>query len=1839
MMSASAHSEYTATATLHQGCTTLYRAIRGDDRCPVVLKVLDARRCHRKDLERLRREYEMGVSLDLPTVVRPLALETYHGMPALVLEDFGGEPLDRLLGAPMPVERFLELAVRIAGAVGDLHRQGVIHKDLKPESILVHESTLEVKLTDFGIATRLPREQQAARPPQLIEGSLPYMSPEQTGRMNRTLDSRSDLYSLGITFHQMLTGRLPFEARDPLEWVHCHVARVPAPPSQLMPEVPEAIAQIVMKLLAKMADDRYQTARGLEHDLARCLEQSRDNGRIDPFPLGERDVPDRIQITQKLHGREEEIATLLRAFERVVDTGTPELLLVSGYSGIGKSSLVHELEKPIVGRRGLFVAGKFDQYKRDIPYSTIAQAFRDLVLDLLVEGEERITAWRQRLQSAVGKSGQLIVDMIPQVELLVGKQPAVSELPIGEAQKRFHMVFRQFLGVFTHKEHPLTLFLDDLQWADSASLELLAEVLTHPETRHLLAVGAYRDNEVTPGHPLMMTLDRARKADLPVRDLVLTPLSREHLGRLVADAMRRPAEEVEPLALLVGEKTAGNPFFAIQFLISLHDDGLIRLDPQTLAWRCDIDAARARGYTDNVAELMVGKLRRLPAEAQEALRIAACAGNVVDGSTLAVLRERSEEETHRDVWDLVRDGLLHRSGDTYRFSHDRVQQAAYALIPEERRSETHLRIGRLLLAHTPAEKLSERVFDIVNQLNRGASLIEDQEERYRVAELDLLAGQRARASTAYGPAAKYLAAGMPMLPVRAWQERYELTFALHLERARCEYLIGRFAEAERHVALALLNARTLAEKATCYRLRIEVYAINGQVEKAIDSVVECAALFGREFDRHPPAESVKEQYESVMGSLGGRSIEELIDLPPTSDPDFRALAEALVAAIPIAYQHDLCLPFAITSEVVRLSIEHGNAPCSAHAYALFGMLVGPFLGNYRLAYRFGKLGHDLVERGGLLAYKAGNGVCFGYYTLFWTRHVSMALTYLEAGRRAGAETGDLRDACYCCTNIVSVLLARGDSLDEVERQSAEMLGFVRNAKLGYMEDVILTQRRLVHRLRGPTSSPASASSQPGEDEGLDTRIQSRVPLAVCVYYIRRLQERFLFGEYREAFSAAVQAKDMLWTSVSSWERCEHSYFLALTLAAIHADASSHDREEHLHTLRVEAEQHRVWAQNCPENFGNRAALVAAEIARIDGDADKAGHLYEEAIRSARENGFVQNEAIAFELASKFYRGRGFDLIADSYLCEARACYLRWGAEGKVKQLDELHPQLLERRPLTPAATFAARTEQLDLFSVVKASQTISGEMEIEKLVGTLLQVVLEQGGARTGHLILARDGALSIEAEASLREKGVATRILPSQAVESSRLLPVSVIHYARLTREPVILDDAAAHLGKFDSDAYFADHHPRSVLCLPIVRHDLVGLLYLENDLVAGAFTPERLTVLTLLASQAAISMDLAQELAHRAAIAIDNARLYREAQEAIHLRDATLRELEELKTQLEEENLYLREEIDADLGAGGMVGESDALKYVLLRIRQVASSAATVLIEGETGVGKELVARAIHDASDRAKGPFVRVNCAALPAQIVESELFGHEAGAFTGAMRLRKGRFELADGGTLFLDEIGEMPLELQAKLLRVLQEGELERVGGTRTLRVDVRVIAAANRGLRGEVAAGRFREDLFYRLNVFPLTVPPLRARRDDIPLLVRYFVPKLAAGAARRIREIPGPFVRALVEHDWPGNVRELRNVLERAVLQCTDGVLRLPEPLEPRAGRRGPAQAGEEDAAPAADATLHAVERQHIVATLRRTRGKVSGPAGAAILLGMNANTLRSRMKKLGIQVDRTLG
>jgi PAS domain S-box-containing protein len=1458
-----------AFAPLRDGDVALYRG-SGTGFAPILLLV--AEQTSLGCVERLEHEYALKGELDADWAARPIALTRYNGDMALVLEDPGGTPADRLLG-PLDVSHLLRIAIPLAGALRRVHERGLIHKDIKPANILVDAESGGVWLTGFGIASRLPRERQAPAPPEVIAGTLAYMAPEQTGRMNRSVDSRTDLYALGITFYEMLTGTLPFTAAYPMEWVHCHIARQPAPPDERVASVPGALSAIVMKLLAKTGEERYQTAAGVEADLRRCLADLELYGRIECFPLGEHDGSDRLLIPEKLYGREREIEALIAAFDRVVAQGTTELVLVSGCSGIGKSSVVHELHKVLVPPRGLFASGKFDQYKRGIPYATVGQAFQSLVRSLLTQSEEELGRWRDSLSEALGPNGQLIVNLVPELELVIGKQPPVADSPLQDAQNRFQMVFRRFLGVFAREEHPLALFLDDLQWLDTATLNLLEHLATHPEVRHLLLVGAYRDNEVSPSHLLLRTLDAIRKAGAFV-EISLAPLSHGDLERLTADTLGCAPDDAAPLARLVHEKTGGSPFFTIQFMSALAEEGLLRFDHDAARWHWELDRLRAKGYTDNVVDLMVGRLTRLPVETQAVLQRLACLGNAANIAILSGVLGKSKDEIRLDLWDAVRLELVEHSEGSYKFIHDRVQEAAYSLIPEQLRAEAHLRVGRLLAAHTPAEKREEAIFEIVNQLNRGAALVTSQDEREQLAELNLLAGRRAKSTTAYAAAINYLAAGAALLSEDSWDRRHELTFALELHRGECEFLTGALAEAEQRLSALSSRAANTVERATVACLRVDLYTTLDQSSRAIAVGLDYLRHLGIDWSAHPKDEETRREYERIWSQLGSRMIEDLIELPLMSDPASLATMDVLTKIGPPSLHTDAHLFSLVICRAVNLSLESGNSDGSCFAYVRLGMVAGSRFGDYQAAYRFGRLGHDLVERHGLRRFQARTYICFGGFVVPWTRHIRAGRDLLYRGLQAANKTGDLVYAA-CGHHLTTNLLATGEPLVDVQREAENRLAFAQKARFEFIIDIAATQLELIRTLRGLTPTFGSFDDGQFEELRIERRFTRSPDLqAECSYLIRKLQARFFAGEYRTAVEAASRAQSLLWTLASHFETAEYHFYGALSRAASCDSAPAAEQQPHMEALAAHHKQLQVWAANCPDTFENRATLVGAEITRIEGRELDAERLYEQAIRSARANGFIHNEALANELASRFYAARGFEKIARVYLQDARYGYSRWGADGKVRQLEQLHPHLHDASVrASRTVTIGAPVEQLDVGTVVKASQAVSGEIVLDELIKTMLRLAVEHAGAGRGLLILFQGEEPRITAKATTGRGQVEVTLhqMPASPAE----LPESVLHYVIRTQESVILDDAVAQ-NPFSADEYICNKHARSVLCLPLVKQaKLIGALYLENNLASHVFTPARISVLEVLASQAAISLE--------------NARLYSDLQE----REAKIRRL----------------------------------------------------------------------------------------------------------------------------------------------------------------------------------------------------------------------------------------------------------------------------------------------------------------------------------------------------------
>jgi predicted ATPase/signal transduction histidine kinase/GAF domain-containing protein len=1459
-------SEYSLECLRDDGELILYRGREKHKTASLLLLTPASARPSPETLQKIDHEYSLRNELDPAWAAQPLRVSERREQPALVLEDPGGVTLDTFLSGPMEIAEFLRIAAGLATALRGLHERELIHKDVKPGNVLVQCATGDVRLIGFGIASRLRREHQPPEPPELIAGTLPYMAPEQTGRMNRSIDSRADLYALGVTLYEMLTAQRPFTASEPLEWVHCHIARIPVPPHERLGSVPPAVSAIVMKLLAKTPEARYQTAAGVESDLRRCLAEWEAGGRIVDFPPGQHDAQDRLVIPEKLYGRAREIETLLTAFDRVVAGGRPELVLVSGYSGIGKSAVVHELHKPLLPSRGLFASGKFDQYKRDIPYATLAQAFQGLIRPLLSKSEEDLRPWRDALQEALDLNGQLMVALVPELKAIIGEQPPVPELPPQDAQRRFHLVFRRFLGVFTRAEHPLALFLDDLQWLDAATLDLMEDLLTHPDVRHLLLIGAYRDNEVDATHPLMRTLHALRKAGAVLQDIVVAPLIREDLNLLIADSLRCTRDETGLLAALVHQKTTGNPFFVIQFLSALSEEGLLTFDHAAAKWSWDPGRIHAKGYTDNVVDLMVGKLARLVPETRNALTQLACLGNSAELSMLGIVYQDSLEQLHAQLAEAVGAGFVLRLKESYRFLHDRVQEAAYSLIEENRRAQAHLQIGRQLAAHTPSDKLEESIFEIVNQLNRGCALVTSMAEREHIAELNLIAGRRAKNSTAYASALKYAQAGRGLLTDDTWNRNYELVFSIECLLAECELLTMDMAASERRLSMLAQRAKMAHDLAVVTRLRLNLCTSLDRFDRGVEVFLEYLRGQGTDWSAHPAEADVAREYDQMWSLMAGRQIEELVDLPVATNQDVLDVLDLFLAISASSMYIDANLHALLACRMVTLSLEHGNSDASCFAYVQFGMVAGPHFGNYEAGFRFARLGYDLVHERRSPRYQANVYLLFATLLMPWSRHVKTGRELMRRAFDIAIRIGGFTLAGYCRNSLNTNLLAAGDPLAEVQREVETGLAFATNIRFGLVVDCITAPLGLIRMLRGLTPAFGSFNDERFDEHQFEHHLASTPLLAFpeCWYWIRKLQARFFAGDYPAANEAALHAERLLWTSPSFFEVAEYHYYSALSLAASVDSVTK--------VLAAHQKQHEIWARLCPENFENRAALIDAEIARIEGRVLDAEQLYEKAIRSARSNGFVHNEAIAYELAARFYAARGLQKFADTYLLEARYCYRLWGADGKVAQLDHLYPELKKESPSAPASAILAPAELLDLATVMKVSQAVSGGMALEPLIDSLMRAALEHAGAERGLLIRPVGDHFAIEAEAATAGDVVTVRQQDASAVS----LPESVVRYVIRTGHDVILDEATAE-NPFSADPYILEHRLRSILCLPLINDaKLAGVLYLENNLAARVFTPARITVLKVLASQAAISLE--------------NSRLYRDLED----RERAVRESE---------------------------------------------------------------------------------------------------------------------------------------------------------------------------------------------------------------------------------------------------------------------------------------------------------------------------------------------------------
>lgn len=1494
--------------------TVIYRATRETDGVSVILKAPASEYPTSREVARFKSEYDILATFSGSNVVRAHTLETHGNRPVLVLEDSGGVSLNRAVDTErnLNLREFLLLAVRICASVDEIHENGIIHKDINPANIIWNRETDSVKVIDFGIATTLRMEKASA-----LEGTLAYISPEQTGRVNRSLDHRSDLYSLGATFHRILTGRPLFAGDDAMEIVHGHIAKNPPAVNEIREDIPAAVAAMIAKLLAKKAEDRYSTALGAQADLRRCLEHLEANGTVEPFELGTTDHPRTLQIPEKLYGREEELATLVDAFQSA-SAGNRVLVLITGPSGIGKSSLVNEIQKHLVERHGYFASGRFDQLSRNTPYVAIAQALRDLVKEILTESEERVHSWRETLKEAVGQNGRLITEVAPDFEILLGKPEPLEELPPAEAQSRFNGVIQKLIGAIATEEHPFVVFLDDLQWADLPSLALIELIMKSPATRYMSVIGAYRDHEVAPGHPLVATLKRLNSLsnEMIRRDIELGPLALEHIEALIADAMHgNHGDDLRSLAQQCLQKTGGNPFFLNQFLAFLGEESVLRLDTTTWTWRSDLERLRRIEATDNVIDLMVDKINKLPDNARDVLTVAALVGNEFDLDTLAVVTEMSRGVANEALQPALHEGLVLPIGNAYRFVNDedsehvafrflhgRVQQAAYSMVAQAEIEPMHLKIGRLLLANTPAEEHEERVFTILDHLNLGKFLITQHDERDRLIDLNLVAAKKAKMAAAYGSALAYLQNGIDLLDnPKCWDTHYERTLELFTQGGECAYLAVDGTRLASFSEIVRQHARANIDRVPIHLLEIQEATADLNPKLAVARSIDLLQLLEVPFPKRVGKLRVIRELIVTKRTLAGKSAEDLLNLPIMTDRHHLAVMEVLLRmSLPAYFSADKEAYLLCVLMRMQLSIRYGNAVPSISGYGGYAALQASVFGNFDYGYQLGKLSVSLTEK--MEARGSRGRALFVFNTLVrhWREPLRNSLPGLLDAYRFGAQNGDVESATHALNLYGFNSFYSGIQLNELleELRGLEHV-FIEANDLSTLNGNRICRQSVANLILTTQTPHVLVGEDFDEVAALPTYREKQFDTVVFAVYIQKLFLAYLFGDTAAALEFLGECKPKIDTVRSNFMWVLLPFYESLVLLADVPKRGAFARRRVFRIVKRNAKRIRAWAKHSPANHLHKWHLVQAELARAWNRPLAALDHYQKAIELAGRHSFIHEQALACERAATFHMERGQNNLARTHMNDAVYCYQRWGATAKIRQLNDKYPQMmLAHAEPTEGSTIVATARgttytttaqpggSMDFGSLIKAARIISGEIVMEKLLTKLMRILMENAGAGRGCLFVAEDESYVLKAEGIAENSE--PRIIDSIPVNECDTVPQSLIHYVARTRETVVLAQAAAD-SRFGQDAYVAASKPQSVLCLPFLnKGQLSGILYLENNLTTGAFTPDRLEILRVLSSQVAIS--------------IDNARLYASLSESNELlQEALVKATESARLKME--------------------------------------------------------------------------------------------------------------------------------------------------------------------------------------------------------------------------------------------------------------------------------------------------------------------------------------------------
>jgi predicted ATPase/GAF domain-containing protein len=1484
-----------------------------ETKLPVVIKILKGEYPNPERIVRFKREFEILKKLSIDGVIKAYGLENYDNSLAIIMEDFGGESIKKILEKKrLNVNEFLKIAIYLSEILEQLNQMNIIHKNINSTNIVWNQETDQIKIIDFGISTVLSQEIAAIQNPNEFEGTLSYISPEQTGRVNRIIDYRTDMYSLGVTFYEIMTGQLPFNTRDALDLVHCHIAKTPVPPHKLLPTFfheeskgAEILSEIIMKLMSKAAEDRYLTYFGLKNDLEKCFKYLKKNQTLSglDFKLGEKDFSNKFLIPQKLYGREAELTTLLDTFKRICTIplgGQPvEMIMVTGYSGIGKSALVNEIRIPIVEKRGYFIAGKFDRFKSNTPYSALTQAFQDMIRLILMESESQVEQWKTRILEAVGPNGQIIIDVIPEVERIIGKQPMVPELPPHETMNRFNMYFQNFIRTFADEKHPLTIFLDDLQWVDIPSLKLLERLILDSKTRYILIIGAYRDNEVSSTHPLILSLNKIKNYNAIINTITLLPLENEHINQLISESLKCTIPEAETLGRLCLSKTNGNPFFLIQFLNSLVDQRLIEFDSKNFKWEWDSSKIAKTDITSNVVELMTDRIQKLSEKTNRILKLASCIGNIFDLDILTIINEKNAVETANELNEALINGLIRPIGEGYRlaehmdflsynnsvemlehkiqykFLHDRVHHAAYSLMGDEYKS-IHLKIGKLLLQRFTKAEREERIFDIVNHLNSGIDLITSQAEKNNLAELNLFAGRKAKAASAYEISYQYFNIGLALLGANTWKDNYALTLEMNIETAEASYLTGNFEKMDKLAGEISIHAETLLDRIRINEIVIQSFMARGRIKECNNTAIEILKQLGVHIKPEPTRVSVLLNLLYLRMLLSTKKIEDIKNLPVMTDVHKLAAMRILMNAASSAFYTNVLVAITMAIKMVQLSIMYGNSPFSPFGYALYAIIIQGIVGKINLGYKFGKFSIELLNKFNPKEYETRINLLFNLFIRHWRDKLSTTIEPFTESYHRGLETGDYEFASYCADYIGIHLLHTGAKLEKVKEEMEKYIEVITKLNQELIIIPLKLALQVVLNLMGKSKNRILLVGESyNELEMIPYLIKSNNITSFGSLYAMKVLLCFIFEDKKGSLDIALKAEKYKAPLIGMVYLPLIYFYCSLIYLSHCPSATIQKRLSYLKKVYFNQKQLRKWAKYAPENLLHKWHLVEAERCKINGKSLKAMRHYDEAIALARENGYTHEEALANELAAKYYLTSGYDRIAMTYMKEACYLYAIWGANAKVDHLNETYSELLYSVPeavgkeneieLNLSVLTGTQPEKLDLASVQKASQTISGEIHLDKLLEKLMTIVITNAGAQRGFLLLNEENGLFVEGEVIAGEEKVI--VLQHVPYTDQNNIALIIVNYVLRINEMVVIDDAG-NQGIFKADPYITQNKPKSILCLPLIfKNKMSGILYLENNLTPGAFTSERVAVLKILTGQIVIS--------------IENARLYKSLEE----------------------------------------------------------------------------------------------------------------------------------------------------------------------------------------------------------------------------------------------------------------------------------------------------------------------------------------------------------------------